>query len=335
MNVLLTGGTGYIASHAAVVLIEAGFNVVLLDNLSNSQRDVVDRLEKITLRKIKFVEGDVRDKHLISLVLKEYKIDAVMHFAGLKAVGESVVDPLRYFDNNVGGATKLFEAMRECEVKKIVFSSSATVYGEPRYLPFDESHPTEAINPYGRTKLYIEEMLCDLANADQSWSAICLRYFNPVGGHESGLLGENSQGTPNNLMPYIVRVASGKLGELSIFGSDYPTRDGTGERDYVHVVDLAEGHLAALKYLFSCNGWSAINIGTQKSTTVLELIDAFERTNKIRIPFKFSPRRPGDLPAYFADASKARKVLGWEAKRDIDNMCLTAWNSETRNVSNA
>ena len=328
MNILLTGGVGYIGSHTAVTLIEAGHEVVLFDNLSNSDASVLGRLEKILSKKITFIEGDIRDTELLSKTLREYKTEAVMHFAGLKAVGESVQDPLRYYDNNVGGSLSLIRAMQQNKVKKIVFSSSATVYGEPQYLPYDEDHPTNPINPYGRTKLFIEEILRDVAASDSEWSIAVLRYFNPVGAHESGLIGESPKGKPNNLMPYIVKVALGKLESLKVFGDDYATRDGTGERDFIHVADLADGHLASLNFLKEHKGWHAINLGSGQSTTVLELLHAFERTNHKTIKYKIIAKRDGDLPAYFAKPDLANKILSWKAKRSIELMCESAWKFE-------
>ena len=325
MNILLTGGIGYIGSHAAATLIEAGQDVVLFDNLSNSDASVHNRLEKITNKKISFVEGDIRDFELISKTLKQYEIEAVMHFAGLKAVGESVQNPLHYYDNNVGGAMSLICAMQENSIKKIVFSSSASVYGEPEYLPYDEKHPTNPINPYGRTKLFIEEILRDVVVSDSDWSVAILRYFNPVGAHESGLIGESPKGIPNNLMPYIVKVASGELDKLKVFGNDYETRDGTGERDYIHVMDLAEGHLAALNFLKEYKGWHAINLGGGQSTTVLELINTFEKINHKKIPYEVVARREGDLPAYYAKPDLANKILHWKTKRTLESMCESAW----------
>ena len=325
MNILLTGGAGYIGSHTAVTLIEAGHDVVLFDNLSNSDAFVLDCLEKITGKKITFIEGDIQDTELLSKTLSEYKVETVMHFAGLKAVGESVQDPLQYYDNNVGGSLSLIRAMQQNKVKKIVFSSSATVYGEPQYLPYDEDHPTNPINPYGRTKLFTEDILHDVAVSDSEWSIAVLRYFNPVGAHESGLIGESPKGTPNNLMPFIVKVASGELEKLNIFGNDYETRDGTGERDYIHVVDLAEGHLAALNFLKEHKGWHAMNLGSGQSATVLELLHAFEKINHKKIPYKVVARREGDLPAYFAKPDLANKALQWKTKRSIESMCESAW----------
>ncbi len=325
MKILLTGGTGYIGSHVAVVLIEAGFDVILFDNLSNSQHDVVSRLESITSKKIPFVEGDIRDTLLLSSTLKDYKVDGVVHLAGLKAVGDSVLDPLSYFDNNVCGTASLLKAMQKGGIRRIVFSSSATVYGEPNYLPIDENHTTSSVNPYGRTKLHIEEMLKDLSVSDRSWRIVCLRYFNPVGAHQSGLIGESPKGTPNNLMPYIADVAKGVLSRLSIFGNDYETSDGTGVRDYIHVMDLADGHLAAFNFLEKDNGWDVINLGTGVGTTVLEMVAAFCRINSVDVPYSFEPRRQGDVASCYASADKARNKLNWQAKRGLDSMCESHW----------
>ena len=325
MNILLTGGTGYIGSHAAVVLIEAGHKVVLFDNLSNSRRDVVDRLESITNQSIPFIEGDVRDISLLSKTIKDYKVDAVVHFAGLKAVGESVEKPIEYFDNNVGGTISLLEAMQENQLKTLVFSSSATVYGEPQYLPIDEDHPTSATNPYGRTKLHIEEMLQDLASSDLGWYIACLRYFNPVGAHESGLIGEDPAGVPNNLMPYVAQVAIGKLESLSIYGDDYPTPDGTGVRDYIHVMDLAAGHLSAINFLTQNAGCHVFNLGTGVGFSVLEMVKAFERASGRKINYQVAPRRAGDVASCYADASKAKRSLRWETRYDLNDMCESGW----------
>jgi UDP-glucose 4-epimerase len=325
VNILLTGGVGYIGSHAAVTLFEAGHEVVLFDNLSNSDASVLQSLEKITDKKISFIEGDVRDFELLSKTLRDYKVEAVMHFAGLKAVGDSVQDPLRYYDNNVVGSLSLIRAMQQNKIKKIVFSSSATVYGEPNYLPYDEDHPTNPINPYGRTKLFIEEILRDVAASDSEWSVAVLRYFNPVGAHDSGLIGESPRGTPNNLMPYIVKVASGELENLKVFGSDYETRDGTGERDYIHVVDLVEGHLAALKFLNEHKGWHAINLGSGQSATVLELLYTFEKINHKKIPYKVVARREGDTAISYTKPDFANRTLHWKTKRTLESMCESAW----------
>ncbi len=325
MNILLTGGTGYIGSHTAVVLTEAGHHVVLFDNLSNSRPDVVDRLIKIAQKDIPFVEGDVRDTPLVSKTIQDYKIDAVIHFAGLKAVGESVEKPLEYFDNNVCGTISLLEAMRGSQVKALVFSSSATVYGEPQYLPIDENHPTASTNPYGRTKLHIEEMLEDLVNSDPSWGVVCLRYFNPVGAHDSALIGENPSGTPNNLMPFVSQVAAGVRSKVSVFGGDYPTPDGTGVRDYIHVVDLAEGHVAAINFLAGEKGWHAINLATGYGSSVLEMINQFSSSSGRPVTYEIVDRRPGDVASCYASADKAEKLLNWKAKRDLKSMCASAW----------
>ena len=325
MNILLTGGTGYIGSHTAVVLIEAGHKVVLFDNLTNSRQDVVDRLESITNQNIPFVEGDVRDTLLLSRTIKDYQVDAVIHFAGLKAVGESVEKPLEYFDNNVGGTISLLKAMQENQVKTLVFSSSATVYGEPQYLPIDESHPTSATNPYGRTKLHIEEMLQDVVTSDSAFGVVCLRYFNPVGAHESGLIGESPNGIPNNLMPFVSQVAAGKRAKVNVFGGDYPTVDGTGVRDYIHVLDLASGHLAAINFLAGKKGWHAINLGTGFGSSVLEMIGQFASSSARSIPYEVVGRRPGDVASCYASAEKAEKLLKWKATRDLKSMCSSAW----------
>jgi UDP-glucose 4-epimerase len=325
VNILLTGGTGYIGSHTATVLIEACHNIVLFDNLSNSRRDVVDRLEKITNQNIPFVEGDIRDTSLLSKAIKDYQVDAVIQFAGLKAVGESVEKPIEYFDNNVGGTISLLEAMRESKVKTLVFSSSATVYGEPQYLPIDENHPTRATNPYGRTKLNIEGMLQDVVASDSAVGVVCLRYFNPVGAHESGLIGENPNGIPNNLMPFVSQVAAGKRAKVNVFGDDYPTVDGTGVRDYIHVLDLASGHLAAINFLAGTKGWHAINLGTGYGRSVLEMISQFASSSSRSVPYEVVGRRPGDVASCYASAEKAEKLLKWKATRDLKSMCSSAW----------
>ncbi|MBM4128295.1 MAG: UDP-glucose 4-epimerase GalE [Nitrospira sp.] len=325
MNVLLTGGTGYIGSHTSVVLTELGHLVVLYDNLSNSSDLVLHKLAQITGQPIPFVKGDVRDAELLTETLAAYRIDAVIHFAGLKAVGESVEKPADYYANNVQGTISLLQAMRSVQVKTLVFSSSATVYGEPQYLPLDESHPTSATNPYGRSKLHIEEMLNDMAASDPAWRMACLRYFNPVGAHESGLIGENPNGVPNNLMPYIAQVAAGQRAELSVFGDDYPTADGTGVRDYIHVMDLAEGHAAALAFLSVTTGWHAINLGTGKGYSVLDMVQAFENASGQQVPYKIVARRAGDVAACYADPKKASEALNWRATRTLDDMCASTW----------
>ena len=325
MNILLTGGTGYIGSHAAVVLAQAGHVPVLYDNLCNSRADVVPRLAQIIGKPVAFVQGDVRDGDLLARTLREWRIDAVVHFAGLKAVGESVSQPLSYYDNNVTGTQRLLRAMQQADVHKLVFSSSATVYGEPRYLPLDEAHPTGATNPYGRSKLHIEEMLADLAASDASWRLACLRYFNPVGAHESGLIGEDPNGVPNNLMPYIAQVAVGRRAQLSVFGGDYATPDGTGVRDYIHVLDLAEGHLAALNFLAGHSGWHAFNLGTGQGYSVIEMVRAFEVASGRQVPYAIVARRPGDVATCYANADKARRLLGWQARRTLADMCASSW----------
>ena len=325
MNILLTGGTGYIGSHAAVVLADAGHTPILFDNLSNSKRDVVNKLEKILGQPIIFVEGDVRDTELLTSVLKDHKVDAVMHFAGLKAVAESVAKPLEYFSANVQGAISLLQSMQAAGINKLVFSSSATVYGDPQYLPIDEDHPTSATNPYGRTKLHIEEMLSDLSNSDSTWRIACLRYFNPVGAHASGLIGEDPDGIPNNLMPFIARVASGKLEHLSVFGSDYETPDGTGVRDYIHIMDLVEGHLVAIDFLDQHSGWHAINLGTGSGSSVLEMIAEFERVSAKKINYKIVERRQGDIATCYAKVDKAHNLLNWTASRSLTDMCRSLW----------
>ena len=326
MKILLTGGLGYIGSHCAVVLAAAGHEIVIVDNLSNSDIRVLERLRRITNRPIDFVEGDIRDQAKILHLLQSHKIEAVVHFAGLKAVGESVAEPLRYFDNNVNGTVSLLEAMTTADVHLLVFSSSATVYGDPRYLPLDEAHPTSATNPYGRTKLHIEEILQDVARADPRWRIVSLRYFNPVGAHESGLIGEDPNGIPNNLMPYITRVAAGLLPELSIYGCDYDTPDGTGVRDYIHVMDLAEGHNAALAFAAHMpQAYDVFNLGTGQGYSVRDMVEAFARINAVAIPHKFAPRRAGDVASCYAKADKAAEILGWRARRNLEDMCQSSW----------
>jgi len=329
MKVLLTGGTGYIASHTAVVLAQSGHNVVLYDNLSNSRADVVDRLKAITGQRLSFVQGDVRDTELLSLIINQYNIESVIHFAGLKAVGESIEKPIDYYDNNICGTISLLQAMRDTHTYNLVFSSSATVYGDPQYLPLDEQHPTSVTNPYGRSKLHIEEMLADLTPMQVPWNIINLRYFNPVGAHDSGLIGEDPNDIPNNLMPYIAQVASGKLPHLNVFGGDYNTKDGTGVRDYIHVMDLAEGHLAALNHLnrhkTNDSKLTTYNLGTGTGYSVLQMIQAFEKASGQPIPYKVTNRRPGDVATCFSNADKAKKELNWQAKCNLDEMCISTW----------
>lgn len=329
MKILLTGGTGYIGSHVAAALISTGHHVVCYDNLANSDAAVIDRLEAVTGTAIPLVVGDIRDGDALRRALTEHDIEAVIHFAGLKAVGESVAEPIKYYDNNVRGTLSLVQAMTDCRVKTLVFSSSATVYGEPRYLPLDENHPTSATNPYGRTKLMIEEMLADIAASDPAWRIATLRYFNPVGAHDSGLIGENPNGIPNNLMPFISRVAAGRLAELSVFGNDYDTPDGTGVRDYIHVVDLADGHVAALDTIANTDpGLSTWNLGTGQGYSVLDLVQAFERVNGVSIPYRIAPRRDGDVASCYASPELAAHDLGWTAQRDLDAMCASSWSFE-------
>lgn len=326
MNILLTGGVGYIGSHTAVVLSQAGHEVVLLDNFCNSNPSVLDRLQKILGKVLPCIEADVRDTDVVEKVLCEYRIEAVIHFAGLKAVGESVANPVLYYANNVHGSISLVQAMQKVGVKTLVFSSSATVYGKPQYLPYDEEHPTKPMNPYGQSKLQVEEILRDLSASDSAWKIACLRYFNPVGAHESGLIGEDPNGIPNNLMPYVARVASGELPYLNIFGGDYETSDGTGERDYVHVVDLAEGHMAALFFLENHGGFEIINLGTGTASSVFDLVSSFEKASNKKIEKVIVKRRSGDLPIYFAKANKAADILGWKSKLTLDQMCQSVWN---------
>ncbi len=323
MKILLTGGTGYIGSHTAIVLQQLGHQVLLYDNLSNSTYSVLEKLIQITGQEIRFIRGDVRDTELLRSTLISNNINAVIHFAGLKAVGESVEKPIDYYANNVQGTISLLQTMQSAQVKTIVFSSSATVYGEPQYLPLDESHPTSATNPYGRSKLHIEQMLNDVASSDLGWRIACLRYFNPVGAHESGLIGENPHGVPNNLMPCIAQVAVGQRTELSVFGDDYPTADGTAIRDYIHVMDLAEGHAAALDFLSQTTGWQAINLGTGKGYSVLEMVQAFEKASGREVPYKIVARRAGDVAACYADPKKASELLNWRAKRTLEEMCIS------------
>ncbi|MCI9032399.1 MAG: UDP-glucose 4-epimerase GalE [Clostridia bacterium] len=329
-NVLVTGGAGYIGSHTCVELLNSGYNVVVFDNLSNSSRESLARVEKITGKKVEFYEADMRDRAAMEKIFAENKIDAVIHFAGLKAVGESVQKPLLYYDNNIAGTLVLLETMGKAGCKKIVFSSSATVYGDPERLPIDEDCRLSATNPYGSTKLMLENIMRDLYVADNSWNIILLRYFNPVGAHESGLIGENPRGIPNNLTPYIAQVAGGKLKEIKVFGNDYPTPDGTGVRDYIHVVDLAKGHTAALGKVRS-SGVHVYNLGTGNGHSVLDVIHAFEKACGKKLPYKICPRRAGDIASCYAKADKAYKELGWHAELGIDEMCASLWKWQTMN----
>lgn len=334
MRVLVTGGAGYIGSHTVVVLLAAGFSVVVYDNFSNSHPEAVRRVEAIAGRAVTLVEGDVRDRAHLITTLTAWPCDAVIHFAGKKAVGESVAKPLLYYDHNVVGTLRLLEAMRATGVRRLVFSSSATVYGEPQRLPLTEDHPLSATNPYGRTKLIIEEMLRDLFCAEPTWQVALLRYFNPVGAHPSGLIGEDPHDIPNNLMPFITQVAVGRHPYLRVFGNDYPTPDGTGVRDYLHVMDLAEGHRAALCWLLAPERGGvceAFNLGTGHGVSVLEMVRAFEAASGRSIPYRVVARRPGDVATCWADPSKAARVLGWRATRSLAEMCADAWRWQQQN----
>ena len=331
MAILVTGGAGYIGSHTCVELLNAGKEVVVIDNLDNSSAEALSRVEKITGKKITFYEKDVRDEAALREIFSKEKIEAVIHFAGLKAVGESVAKPVLYYDNNLISTLRLLEVMAEFGVKKIVFSSSATVYGTSKDMPIKEQSPLGAINPYGRTKLFIEEMLRDLFVADNTWSIALLRYFNPIGAHKSGTIGEDPKGIPNNLMPYISQVAVGKLEKLNVFGDDYNTPDGTGVRDYIHVVDLAKGHVCAIDWVLGAKGCEAFNLGTGNGISVLELKNAFETASGVTIPFVIAPRRPGDLDAVYANPEKAKEVLGWQANLNVDDMCQDTWRWQKNN----
>lgn len=331
MKVLLTGGAGYIGSHTAVECLEAGHEVVVFDNLSNSSVKSLDRVAKITGRQAAFVEGDIRDRAALRRLFERHTIDAVVHFAGLKAVGESVEKPLLYYDNNIGGSVALFEVMAEAGVKAVVFSSSATVYGDPASVPITEEFSLSATNPYGRSKLVIEEILRDVAHADEGWTVALLRYFNPVGAHVSGLIGEDPRGIPNNLMPYIAQVAVGRRPHLNVFGGDYPTPDGTGVRDYIHVVDLARGHLAALNRMQALKGVHTWNLGTGRGVSVLEMVRAFEAASGRPVPYHIVARRPGDVAQCWADPSRAAHDLGWRAIHDLARMCEDTWRWQSGN----
>ena len=325
MKVLVTGGAGYIGSHTCVELLNAGHEVVIVDNFVNSKPESLDAIRAITGKDFAFHEVDIRDRAALDGVFAAHAIDAVIHFAGLKAVGESVQKPLEYYDNNLYGFIVLAEVMRGRGVKKFVFSSSATVYGMNNPVPFNETMPTSATNPYGYTKVMIEQMLRDIAVADPEWSICLLRYFNPIGAHESGLIGEDPNGIPNNLLPYVAQVAAGKLKQLTVFGDDYDTPDGTGVRDYIHVVDLARGHVAALDYAESHKGCEVINLGTGVGYSVLDIVHAFEEANNLKIPYEIAPRRAGDIATCYASTEKAEKVLGWKAELSLQDMCRDSW----------
>ncbi len=331
MSVLVTGGAGYIGSHTCIEMIKAGYDVVVIDNLDNSSKESLARVEKQVDKKIKFYENDVRDKAALRKIFAENEIEAVIHFAGLKAVGESVAKPIEYYDNNLISTIYLLEVMREVGVKKFVFSSSATVYGVAKEMPLKEGMPIGAINPYGRIKLFIEEMLRDLYVSDNSWGIAILRYFNPIGAHESGTMGEDPKGIPNNLMPYISQVAVGRRDKLHVFGNDYNTVDGTGVRDYIHVCDLAKGHVKAVDWALKNEKCDEFNLGTGNGTSVLQLKDAFEAASGVEIPYVIDPRRPGDPDEVYADASKALEILGWKAELGIEEMCRDTWNWQKNN----
>ena len=326
-KILITGGSGFIGSHIAVELLGAGYEVVVVDNLSNSSQDAVLRAEEISGKNIIFYQADIRDEKALHKVFSENKIDACIHCAGLKAVGESVVKPLEYYDNNIAGTLTLLKVMRDFDCKNIIFSSSATVYGETEILPATEETPKKpCTNPYGWTKSMIEQILTDLQKSDSAWNVILLRYFNPIGAHKSGKIGENPRGIPNNLMPYIAQVATGKRPYLSIFGNDYDTPDGTGIRDYIHVVDLAQGHVKSLEAIKNNCGFKVYNLGTGKGYSVLEIIKAFEEASGIKIPYNIEARRSGDIAISYASAQKAEKELGWKAKHSLADMCKDVWN---------
>ncbi len=331
MRILVTGGAGYIGSHTCVELLEKGHDVVVVDNLCNSYRESLNRVKQITGKAVPFFEGDVRDAAFLEYVFQQHTIDAVIHFAGLKAVGESTEIPIDYYQNNLAGTLSLLETMQTAGVKTFVFSSSATVYGDPASLPIHETFPLSASNPYGRSKLIIEDILRDLYASDPDWNISILRYFNPAGAHKSGQIGEDPNGIPNNLMPYISQVAAGRLEKLSVFGGDYPTPDGTGVRDYIHVVDLAKGHLAALEKLKQAPGLITHNLGTGQGYSVLEMVNAFAKASGATIPYQIVERRPGDIAACYADPSLAEKELGWSAKLGLDAMCEDAWRWQSAN----
>jgi UDP-glucose 4-epimerase len=332
-NVLVTGGAGYIGSHACIALIEAGFSVVVLDNFCNASAEAVRRVEAITAQDIALVEGDVRDAGCLDALFAKHEVAAVMHFAGLKAVGESVEKPLEYYDNNVNGTLVLLAAMQRAGVSRIIFSSSATVYGDPESVPIREDFPTSATNPYGRSKLMVEEILADWDAAHPQWSIARLRYFNPVGAHASGRIGEDPQGWPNNLMPFVAQVAVGRRDKLSVFGGDYPTPDGTGVRDYIHVVDLAEGHVAALRFVLDNTGLLTVNLGTGQGASVLDMVRAFESASGKTIPYEIVARRAGDIAECWADPAMAESLLGWKATRTLQQMCADTWRWQEANPS--
>lgn len=336
MRVLVTGGLGYIGSHTCIELLESGFDVGVVDNLSNSDRAVIQRIEQITGRNLLFFEGDVRDVHFLQAAFAVFKPDSVIHFAGLKSVGESIEQPGRYYDNNVAGTIALVNCMQRADVKTLVFSSTANVYGNAALMPISENTPTEPNNPYGQSKLMVEEILYDLTTADPAWRVACLRYFNPVGAHSSGSIGENPLDVPSNLMPIITQVARGERAKLSIFGQDYATPDGTGVRDFIHVMDLAESHIAALRYLSTsdspANKYLLVNVGTGNPISVLEMVLAFEHHTGVPIPYEFFPRRAGDIAVSYADASLAERTMGWKARFGLEDMCKDTWRYQLMNL---
>ena len=332
MAIFVTGGTGFIGSHTVISLLQSGFDVVILDNLCNSSAKILPRLQQISGKSVPFYEGDIRDREILRQIFVEHDIDSVIHFAGLKAVGESVAEPMRYYDNNVSGSLVLAEEMARAGVFNIVFSSSATVYGDPGKVPYAEDmKPGDTTNPYGTSKAMVERILTDIQKADPRWSVILLRYFNPIGAHQSGLIGEHPNGIPNNLLPYICQVAGGKLPYLSVFGDDYPTPDGTGMRDYIHVMDLAEGHVAAMKAKSHVPGVHLLNLGSGRAYSVLEIVRAFEAASGLTIPYQIKPRREGDLACVYADPTYTKQQTGWETKRDLTQMMEDAWRWVSRN----
>ena len=332
MNILVTGGAGYIGSHTCLELLNCGYGVVVVDNLCNSNPKSLDRVEALTGKKVKFYEGDVRDEELLRKIFAENEISAVIHFAGLKAVGESVAQPWRYYDNNLNSTLVLTKVMGEAGVKRIIFSSSATVYSGDNEMPLRENSRTgNCTNPYGWTKYMTEQILSGMAHADPEWSIVLLRYFNPIGAHESGRIGEDPRGIPNNLMPYITQVAIGRRDHLSVFGNDYDTPDGTGVRDYIHVVDLAKGHVAAVKYVVGTQGCEVFNLGTGTGYSVLDMVKAFEKANGVKVPYQIVDRRPGDLPTCYADPAKSAEVLDWKAEKNLEDMCRDSWRWQSQN----
>lgn len=333
MTVLITGGAGYIGSHTCLQLLAAGYEIVVVDNLSNSSEESLHRVRSLSSKQLTFVNADICNKRAMRALFHQYNITAVIHFAGLKAVGESTQKPQLYYDNNVGGSLVLFDVMAEYDVKTIVFSSSATVYGDPALVPIKEDFPLSATNPYGRTKLMIEDILRDLHASDETWRIGLLRYFNPIGAHLSGLIGEDPNGIPNNLLPYVSQVAVGKLATLKVFGNDYATHDGTGVRDYIHVMDLADGHVATLDYLLKNETMITLNLGTGNGYSVLDVVNTFAKVSAKKVPYVFLPRRQGDVAINFADASLAKKLLGWAASRNLEEMCTDAWRWQSSNPS--